>query len=72
LLIKCARLAAPFDRRGALRVTALSALNALRMLMFYPHIRDRVLIDSFASWPIALQIIQFRRRARINWYIHGT
>jgi glycosyltransferase involved in cell wall biosynthesis len=72
LLIKCARLLARFDRGGALRVAALSTLNALRMLMLYPHIRDRVLINSFASWPIALQIIQFRRRARINWYIHES
>jgi len=71
-LIKCARLASRFDRRGKLRVAALSTFNALRMLMLYPHIRDRVLINSFASWPIALQIIQFRRRARISWYIHES
>ena len=71
-LIKCARLASRFDRGGALRVAARSTLNTLRMLMLYPHIRDRVLINSFASWPIALQIIQFRRRARISWYIHES
>lgn len=71
-LIKCARLVRRVDRRGNLSVAALSALNALRMVMLYPHIRDRVLINSFASWPIALQIIQFRRRANISWYIHES
>jgi glycosyltransferase involved in cell wall biosynthesis len=71
-LIKCARLLGRLDRRGMLRVAVLSTLNALRMLMLYPHIRDHVLINSFASWPIALQIIQFRRRARISWYIHES
>lgn len=72
LLIKLARLIGRLDRRGALRAAAVRTLNVLRMLMLYPHIRDRVLINSFASWPIALQIIQFRRRARISWYIHES
>jgi glycosyltransferase involved in cell wall biosynthesis len=72
LLIKCARLIGRLDRRGMLRAAAVRTLNVLRMLMLYPHIRDRVLINSFASWPIALQIIQFRRRARISWYIHES
>jgi glycosyltransferase involved in cell wall biosynthesis len=71
-LIKFVRLVGRLDRRGALRNAALRTFNAMRMLMLYPHIRDRVLINSFASWPVALQIIQFRRRAKISWYIHET
>jgi glycosyltransferase involved in cell wall biosynthesis len=71
-LIKCARLIGRLDRRGALRAAAAKTLNALRMLLLYPYIHDRVLINSFASWPLALQIIQFRRRARISWYIHES
>jgi glycosyltransferase involved in cell wall biosynthesis len=71
-LIKYARLIGRFDRRGALRAAAVRTLNVLRLLTLYPHIRERVLINSFASWPIALPIIQCRRGARISWYIHES
>jgi glycosyltransferase involved in cell wall biosynthesis len=71
-LTKFLRPIARLDQRGTLRHAALTAANALNALMLYPHIRNRVLINSFASWPIALQIIQYRRRARISWYIHES
>ena len=71
-LLKFARLIGRFDRRGALRAAAVRTLNVLRLLMLYRHVRDRVLINSFASWPIALPIIQFRRGAQISWYIHES
>lgn len=71
-LLKWARLISRFDRRGALRAAAVRTLNVVRLLKLYPHVRDHVLINSFASWPIALPIIQFRRAARISWYIHES
>ncbi len=71
-LTRCARLTGRFDRHGLLRAAAVRTLNVLLFLRLYPHVRDHVLINSFASWPIALSIIQFRRSAQISWYIHES
>jgi glycosyltransferase involved in cell wall biosynthesis len=59
------------DRWGIIRFVVLN-LASLRMLLRIRHLHDCILINSFASWPLALKIIKYYRRARIYWYIHET
>jgi glycosyltransferase involved in cell wall biosynthesis len=70
-LVALARWIRYIDRWGIIRSIAMN-LASLRMAQLYRHVHDCVLINSFASWPIALKVIRYCRRARIFWYIHES
>lgn len=72
-------LAQRFGRRRIVRGLFASVARLLRygvlglsVLKVRRHVRGPLLINSFASWPIALPLIRFDRKRLAFWYIHET